>query len=378
VKKTRWLGTIVFLFTLAFLLFERASVRSVTARSESPKNIYLLEAVTRLIRNDYLEEKDPLKIMTGSFKGLVNSLDSYSGYLDAESTARYEAQRGSPLFSPGIVFFKKFGAFPQIVGLIEGSPAEKSELKAGDLITEVDEKSTVEMSRPELDLWLNALEPSPVRLKILREEKTLNFQVARAPFSPQPWMFLEQQGMSGILKISRLETPCVDGIKAELVARLQKSARPLIIDLRNCDRGAMEEAGRLINLFLQAETIGYFVKKGGEKEFLSAPEEAALAKIPLAVWVNPATIGPAEVVAAVLRDFKRAKIIGFPTVGLVARRDYISLGDGTSILLTSGVFHLREGTILWERGAEVDTKLDPSDQDFAAYLKRTQELFSTS
>lgn len=377
-KKTRWFGALVFVFTLAFLLFERASVRSVNARSESPKNLFLLEAVTRLIRNDYLEEKNPHKIMTGSFKGLVNSLDPYSGYLDAECTARFLNAKESPLFSPGVVFFKKYGAFPQIIGFIEGFPAEKSELRLGDLITEVDGKSAVEMSQPELDLCLKATEQKPVDLEILRDEKTLGVKIDRAPLPQTPWVFQEQEGFSGILKISRVEALCAEGIKANLIGRLEKSDRPLILDLRSCEGGTFEEAARVINLFHQSETIGYFAGKGPEKEHLPALEQPPLAHLPLVVWVNQATVGPAEAIAAVLQDFKRAKIVGLPTIGLVARREFFALDDGTSVLLTTRIFHLRGGTALWERGVEPDLKLEASGQDSAAYLKKTKGLFSPS
>ena len=378
VRRTRLIIIAVFLFSTIFLLFERASVRSVAAPSTPPKNLYLLEAVIRLIRNDYLEEKDPLRTIDGSFKGLVNSLDSYSGYLDAESTSRYLSQRDSPLLEPGILFFKRYLEFPLVIGLVEGSPAAKSDIRPGDLITEINKKPTPAMSYPEVAVLLNDREAAPLDLKILRADKTLDLKVERALLSAEPWSFAAQEGTAGILKIARLEAPCVDGIKAKLLPRLLKSGRPLVIDLRNCDRGSYEEAGRLINLFLKAETIGYFEKKGGAKENLSSPEEPVLANIPLAIWVSQATLGPAEAAAAVLQDFRRAKIVGLPTLGQAAKQEFFPLQDGTSVLLTSGVFCLNSGTQLWGRGAEPDVKLEPSSQDFASYLKKTQGLFSLS
>jgi len=378
VRRTRLILIAVFIFSTIFLLFQRASVRSVAAPATSPKNLYLLESVIRLIRNDYLEEKEPLRTIDGSFKGLVNSLDSYSGYLNAESTSRYLSQRSSPLLETGIVFFKRYGGFLQVIGLVEGSPAAKSDIRPGDLITEINNEPTLAMSDPEVDVWLNDVAAVPLDLKILRDDKTLDLKVERALLSSEPWSFAAQEGTAGILKIARLEAPCVDNIKAKLLPRLLKSERPLVIDIRNCDRGSYGEAGRLINLFLKAETVGYFEKKGGAKENLSSPEEPVLAKIPLAIWVNQATLGPAEAAAAVLQDFKRAKVIGLPTLGQAAKQEFFPLQDGTSVLLTSGVFCLNSGAQLWGRGAEPDVKLEPASQDFVSYLKKTQGLFPLS
>ena len=376
--KTRLIVIAVFLLSVGLLQFERTSVHSVAAPSNPPKNLYLLESVIRLIRNDYLEEKDPVRIIDGSFKGLVNSLDSSSGYLDAESTSRYLSQRDAPILEPGILFFKRYGAFPQVIGLVEGFPATKSDIRPGDLITEINNKSTPAMSSPEVAVLLNDVEALSLDLKILRQDETLDLRVERALPAAKPWAFAAQEGMAGVIKIARLEASCVDGIKAELLPRLLKSERPLIIDVRNCGRGSYEAAGRLINLFLRAESVGYFEKKGGAKENLSSPEEPVLAKIPLAIWVNQATLGPAEAAAAILQDFKRAKIIGLPTLGLTAKQEFIPLQDGTSVLLTSGIFSLNSGAKLWGRGAEPDVRLGPASQDFASYLKKTQGIFSLS
>jgi len=105
-KRTRAiLLTVIFSLSLVFVL-EMTYLRGVSARSAAPKNLYLLEAVIRLIRNDYLEEKNPLQTVDGSFRGLVNSLDGLSSYLDAENTARYLEQKGAPVKGPGIVVFK--------------------------------------------------------------------------------------------------------------------------------------------------------------------------------------------------------------------------------------------------------------------------------
>jgi C-terminal peptidase prc len=378
VPRTRLVIIAVSLLSATLILSERVSVRSVAAPSNPPKNLYLLESVIRLIRNDYLEEKDPLRTIDGSFKGLVNSLDSCSGYLDAESTSRYLGQRDAPVLEPGILFFKRYGAFPQVIGLVEGSPAGKTDIQLGDLITEIDKKPTPAMSYPEVVTLLNDREAVPLDLKILRDDKTLDLRVERALPEAEPWTYAAQEGMAGVLKIARLTAPCVDGIKAKLLPRLAKSKLPLVIDMRNCGRGSYEEAGRLINLFLKAETVGYFEKRGGAKENLSSPEEPVLPKIPLAIWVNQATLGPAEAAAAVLQDFKRAKIVGLSTLGLAARQQFFPLQDGSSLVLTSGVFSLISGAQLWGRGAEPDVKLEAGRQDFASYLKKTQGIYPLS
>ena len=360
-----------------FFLFEKSIVRAVSSRSSTPpKNIYLLEAVIRLIRNDYIEVKDPVQTMDGSFRGLVNSLDSTSGYLNKESTARYLDQKEAPVREPGIVLFKGYGFFPQVIGLIENSPAEKSGLQIGDYITEINELSTPTMSLTEVNLYVRDKEETPLNLKILREDKTLEVKVERALLFAEPTQYSAQDGSSGILKIARLAPPCVSEIKTKLWPTLKNQKKPLIIDLRNCQEGTFEEAQQFINLFLKAENIGCLEKKGETNETLSALQEPSLAQLPLVVWINQATIGPAEAVAAVLKEFKRAKIIGLPTPGLAAKHEFFPLEDGTSVIITLGIFCLNSGDKLWGRGAEPDIRVEMKEQSFDAFLKKTQSLLS--
>jgi carboxyl-terminal processing protease len=143
------------------------------------------------------------------------------------------------------------------------------------------------------------------------------------------------------------------------------------LDLRNCHEGDIEESRKLINLFLKSPNIGYFETKGGTKEILSCPDDAELEKLPLVIWTNQATIGPAEAVVGVLKEFKRAKIIGLPTLGLVAKQNFFVLDDGSGLLLTSGIFHLRSGEKLWEKGIKPDIKINEEDQTLSTYLKKS-------
>ncbi len=378
-KRAKYILAASLLTLSLFFVFEKSIVRAVAAGSTPPpKNIYLLEAVIRLIKNDYIEEKDAVKTMDGSFQGLVNSLDNTSSYLDKKSTARYLDQKDAQLREPGIGLFKEYGAFPQIVGIVENSPAEKSGLQVGDLITEIDGLTTPTMSLTEVNLYLRDKEETPLNLKILREADTIDFKVERSLLFGDPIKLSVQEGTSGVLKIARLDPPCLSEIKTELRPDLEKRKKPLIIDLRNCQEGSFEEAQQFINLFLKAENIGYLEKKGGTKEAFSAPDEPILAHLPLVIWTNQATMGPAEAVAAVLKKSKRAKIVGLQTLGLAAKHQFILLGDQTSVILTSGIFCLNSGEQLWGRGAEPDIRVEMNEQSFDAFMKKTKSLLSTS
>lgn len=360
-----------------FFLLEKTAVRAVSTGSAPAKNSDLLERVINLIRNDYIEEKDPIQTMDGSFKGLVNSLDAGCSYLNAESTARYQSQKSASLQETGLILYKRFGGFPQVIGLVENSPAVKAGIEIGDYVTEINGTGTAPMSLAEANLYVCDTEAIPVSLKMLRDDKILEFKVERAVLFPKLVEYLARDGTGGILRVFKLTPSVALEIKAKLAPALKKQKKPVILDLRNCSEGSLEAAQQLVNLFLRADSIGYMAGRTEAKETVSAAGDPVLEKTPLVVWVNQATIGPAEAVAGILKDFKRARVVGLSTPGLVARNEYVPLEDGTSVLLTSGVFCLRSGVKLWGQGVEPDAKVESASSDIGAFLKKTQELLSS-
>ena len=375
-NKKKFLFVCVILLAPLLFLVEKNSIRGISVISSPPKNFYLLETVLRYIRNDYIEELDPLKTVEGSFKGLVNSLDSFSGYLDKENTARYLEQKEGLYKEPGLILFKKYGSFPVVVGLVEDSPAEKAGLMLGDAVTEISRLSTPPMSLAEVNLSIRSKGEEPLELKILREDETLEMKVERTSLLTEPLTYSPLEGTSGILRISRLAPPCLTILKTKLLPTLVQKKKTLVLDMRTCQEGTFEEARQLVNFFLKAELIGYLEKKGEKSEIFSSLEEPALPDIPLVVWVSQATLGPAEVVAAVLKKNNRAKVVGLPTLGLAAKNEFFMLKDGTSVLLTSAIFCLDSGVKLWGQGVEPDIQVDAKDLSSNSYLKKSQNLIS--
>lgn len=367
---------LLILLTASFLLLSDKSILpGTTSKLASDKSSDLLERVIRLIKSDYVEEPSASKTMEGAFKGMVSSLDALSSYLDRERAVKYNQQKIKNFRDIGVILYKRPGLFPQVIGIAENSPAEKAGIKIGDYISALDNQSTLFMSLVETKLNLKDEEENQVKLKILRDTQTLEISVKRALLFENPISYSLEKGTAGILKVHHIYPPCVSEIKNKLLPQLKKQNDPLILDLRNCHEGDMEEGRRFINLFLKEEKIGYFEKRGKTREFLSCPENAELGKLSLAIWVNQGTTGPAEMVSAVLQDFKKAKIVGLATPGLAARQEFFSLNDASALLLTSGIFCLNRGEKLWGQGVKPEEKIEIEDQSQSSYLKRTLGLF---
>jgi len=374
-KSAKFIILIVLAVISLLLLVEKNLAPGLFSTPSSSKNFELLLKVISFIRSDYIEEANPAQTMKGAFKELVNSLDVLSCYLDQESVLKYNQRMKIDLKDIGVVLYKRYGSFPQVIGIIEKSPAQKRGIQIGDFISAIDERPPQIMSLVETNLYLRDTDERPVKLRILRGDKTPEINVERTQLFTEPISFTPAEGTSGILKIHRLYPPSVRNVKGKIISRLRTAKNPLILDLRNCYEGDIQEAKELINIFLKVPKIGYFEKNGEPKEYIGCPDNAELEKLPLVVWTNQATIGPAEIVAGVLQGFKRAKIIGLQTPGLTAKQKFFLLEDGSGLLLTSGIFHLNSGEKLWEHGVKPDVKIKMEDQSDNIYLKKS---FSSS
>jgi carboxyl-terminal processing protease len=375
-KKERLLLIVLLVAVSLFFLLERRFLPGVTSKLSPYKSFELLGNVIGLVKRDYLAEVDPERTMKGALKGMIDSLDLLSSYLDKENALKYLELKNTRLKDTGIILSKGYGSFPMVIGVVENSPAEEKGIQIGDTISTLDGKSTMIMSLVEANLYLKNKEAKPVKLEVLRGMKTEEVSIERKLLFEKASAISQVEGTSGILKIHHLYPPCVNSIRREVLPALKSSKKPLILDLRNCHEGEIDEGLELINLFLKADNIGYFEKNRGAKATVSSPKDASLQRLPLAIWINQATIGAAEIVASVLRDMRQAKIIGVPTLGLAAKQKLFPLEDGSALLLTTSVFRLKSGKKLWEKGVEPAVKIDMKDQSYSSYLKKTFDVLS--
>lgn len=356
-----------------FLLLGRDFLPGTPQSNPNDKDFALMRSVANLIKNDYVEERNPDQTMAGAYRGLVNSLDPLSAYLDKASLAVFDADRRSRLKETGIILYKRYSSFPQVVSVIEGSPAEKAGIKPGDTLASFDDHSTLAMSLAEARLALKSADEKPVRIRVIMEMQTKEIAVGRKALFDGPVRWSEEKGGPMVLAVRT-----VDGVATFLRRTLEKKLKaargPIVLDLRLSSEGSLAEALRLANVFLQAVDAGALEKKDGVRESLSCPEKPLAATGPLIVWTGPATIGAAEAVAGLLQESKRARVVGFETIGHASSQNIFRLDDGSGLFLTSGFYVLPSGRKLWDKGVVPDAALEPAGGDTAAYLKKTKEL----
>jgi C-terminal peptidase prc len=360
----------------ALLILAAVFVAVPDAGAQVRRDIDILNTVIRYVKTDYLEVPDPNKSMAGAFEGLVNALDVLSGYLDKAAAAKYAASRTAPLKDVGAIVFKRANAFPLVIGVVPGSPAEKAGVKMGDYLSALDDRSTLIWSLSEINAYLKDAAPGAVKLRVIRETTTKEIPVTRTDVYPRALTYTPQAGTAGILAVHHFYAPLAAEAARTVVPAVKALKAPLVVDLRDCYEGDPAVAAAFLNLFLTGDKAGGFQKKSGEKDVLSCPNPAPLAGIPIVVWTNQATMGPAEIVAAALQDQRQAKVVGIATPGVASKQELFPLESGDALLLTTGVYVTASGRKIWGAGVTPDVAVEPGKTATKDYLAKTTALSS--
>ena len=335
----------------------------------------LLQTTIKLIQNDYVEEPDPQKALEGAYKGLIDSLDVLSSYLDQEEITKLSHLRSSPLYDSGVIVYKKYGSFPIIIGIREGSSAEEAGLQEGDLLTSINSQPTVHWSMVETNLALQDTQAKNLEVEVLRESKKLKVTLALKPWGNPPLILQDLGKTTILLKIFHFLPPTASVFQEKISPLLKKSAIPLIIDLRNCAAGEIQEALKVLDAFIQVEEFGCLRQKDQTLQSLACSGPVQIPDRLIIIWTNAATMGAGEIFAAGLQKYRNALVVGVSTPGLVGQQKFFPLNDGTGLLLTTAVFQFPQEKI-WLKGVKPTIELEPQERKRENYLKATQRLLN--
>jgi carboxyl-terminal processing protease len=341
-------------------------------QSETYKHIGVFSDVVAHIKSEYVEEPDMKSVTLGALNGLLEAVDPFASYLNADQYQDYLKNKDVTRADVGLVLSKKPG-WMGVVGTLPGSPAANAGLSTHDMIESIKGIATRDMPLAYANLLLQGATGTTVELSVVRarhpEPQTITLTRVNLTMPPVEAKMLA--GSVGYLGIGALTASEVQQ-SADAIRRLQKEgAQKLVVDLRNCSIGAPEDGIAFANLFLASGRITYLKgQKVPEKDFDADPAKA-VTSLPLAVLVNHGTADGAEVAAAALAGNKRAQLVGEPTYGDAALRRALTMEDGSAIILSVAKYYSPDGKAIQDTrvlpgtlvaGAEPQIEYDDNDE----------------
>ena len=339
---------------VSLLLF--GAVRGHGASTDNPYgNLGVYSEVLAKIKLDYVEEPDMKAVTLGAINGMLESIDPYASYLNADQYKQYLKSKESKKADVGLVLSKRFG-YMGIVDALPGSPAGKAGLGTGDVIESIANVSTRDMPLAFAEFLFQGDAGSTIELSVLRARKsdpqkvTLTRAVLVYPAVTAKLVTDQGPAPIGVIAASTLVDGRVKEIAAKIADLEKQGAKKLVLDLRHCSTGANEEGIALANLFIDKGLITYTSGQKLARQDFQASAGKAVTKLPLAVIVNRGTAGAAEIAAGALLDTKRAELIGERTYGDAAIRKAITMDDGSAVILSVAKYYSPNGKAIQDTG----------------------------
>lgn len=348
-----------------------------TSVDATPRNAYeSLEEFSRvlnIIEKSYVEEVDTDEVVQGAIKGMLSSLDPHSSYLKPEDFKELTLETKGSFTGIGIEITIKDG-FLTVVSPIEGTPAFKEGLKAGDKIIKINDEPTKDMSLMESVKKLRGPKGTDVTISIFREGWTElhDVKITRdvIPLHSVKSKLLED-GYPYIRIINFQERTTKDFKKALKELGQKGEIKGLIIDLRNNPGGLLDQSVQVADVFIDEGVI--VSTKGRIKDqnrVYKARKNSAVYNFPIVVLVNEGSASASEIVAGALKDHKKAIIVGAQTFGKGSVQTIIRMDDGGGLRLTTARYYTPNGTSIQATGIVPDVLIptqvierDKGDED---------------
>jgi len=314
-----------------------------------------------LVSANYVDPKaiDPAKMTEGAIEGMLDSLGDrgHTRYLSAD-VARSESQSLSGRFEGIGAYIDVRDDQPLIIQPIEGSPAEKAGLRAGDLILKVNGTDVRGVTVDELRAKIVGPKGTQVTLTIQHngEELPIDIKITREEIKVPSVSWRMLPNNMALMRLSQFTERSDDEMKQALTDARAQGATSVVLDLRNNPGGLVSTLVGVAGEFLPAETTVLLEQdRSGDRKPYKTNAGGVAGDLPLVVLVNNNTASAAEILAGALKDAGRARVIGVPTFGTATVLRTFDLNGGAQV---------RIGTTEWltPKGEEVRGKgIDPDE-----------------
>ena len=314
------------------------------------------------IKRDYVETVSDKKLLEDAIRGMLSGLDPHSAYLDIEQYKDLREGTTGQFGGLGIEVTMEDG-FVKVVSPIDDTPAEKSGMKAGDIIVRLDKKPVKGMTLGDAVKIMRGAPGTDILLTVLREgeEAPLKITITRAIIKVKSVKNRMLEEDFGYVRISSFQSPTGEGLTkaiAELKKENKGKLKGLVLDLRNNPGGVLNAAVEVSDAFLEEGLIVYTEGriKNSEMRFNAAPGDLVNGS-PIVVLINAGSASASEIVAGALQDHRRAIIMGEKSFGKGSVQTILPTGKNAAVKLTTARYYTPSGRSIQAEGIEPDIEL---------------------
>jgi carboxyl-terminal processing protease len=322
-------------------------------------HLRLYTAIVGAIEDQYVDEVPSDRVVSSSIREMLRTLDPHSNFLETKEYGQLqERQRGS-YYGLGITVQSVDGNIT-VVSPFEGTPAHRLGIRAGDVISKIEQEDARGMSIDDAVKRLRGPKGSSVRITIARPgyDQPLDFTVIRdeIPLHSVPYFFMASK-KTGYIRLQDFNettacrpsdgSDCAKELERALFTLKDKGASSIILDIRDNPGGLLDQAFAVSNLFLKKGQLVVFTRGRTKRDEMNYVTEtqSQFAELPIVVLVSRHSASASEIVAGAIQDHDRGLIVGETTFGKGLVQTIMPLRNvrGYALALTTARYYTPSG-----------------------------------
>lgn len=347
-KQRTALITIVGVWVLTatlLLIATNAFAQSRPSAGNIYSQIQLFSEVLQKLKQNYVTDLSDEELIEAAIKGMLNSTDPHTNYFTAEQFTDFTTSTRGSFGGLGIQI-DKIGEYITVVSPIEGTPAFRMGITAGDKIVKVDGESVVGVTTDESIKKMRGAVGSKVVITISRPgiADFIDFTIIREniKINSVPYSFKMDNG-AGYIRISQFNENTTADLRTSLAELETEGISGLIIDLRFNPGGLLDQAVDTVNEFIGYHKLVVETKGRTRQDALYTRYNTKDRNYPIIVLVNEASASASEIFAGSLQDWDKGLVVGKNTFGKGSVQQLIPLSNGNGVKITTSYYYIKSG-----------------------------------
>jgi len=334
------------------------------AVADTYRQLNLFGDIFERVRSHYVERPDEGKLVESAINGMLAGLDPHSSYMDAKNFKDMQVQTRGEFGGLGIEVTMEDGLV-KVVAPIDDTPAAKAGVRAGDIITQLDDEAVQGLTLNQAVEKMRGPVNTKIRLKIMRKgnDAPIDIAITRDIIKVRSVRMQLEGDDVGYVRITQFNEQTSDGLKKSITDITNQipneKLRGYVIDLRNNPGGLLDQAISVSDAFLERGEI--VSTRGRDPEetqrFNARPGDLTKGK-PVIVLINGGSASASEIVAGALQDHRRATLVGTRSFGKGSVQTIIPLGANNGALrLTTARYFTPSGRSIQAKGISPDIEV---------------------
>ncbi len=350
-----------------------------TPRNETFRLLQLFGDVVAVVEQAYVVPVDNQKLVEAALQGMMTALDPHSNYIAPSSYGDLRERTEGRYSGVGLTISSDAGLV-KVISPMDGGPAERAGVQAGDVISAIDGQSASGMTVSAVSDRLRGAAGTSIKVTFLRDgeeprEVTLTREVIKVPSVSG-----RLEGDFGYVRVANFNENTGRELE-ETLARL-KAEKPgikgYVLDLRNNGGGLLNAGIAVSDAFLErGEIVSQRGRRPDQIDRYSATPGDLSGGLPVVVLINYGSASASEIVAGALKDHERATIVGLTSFGKGSVQTVIPLRGGRdgALSITTARYYTPSGRSIQKIGIEPDLEVSRSAAE-ARIISRSSFIYS--